>query len=189
MVKKDNTKFYEKAIKKYGISAQGVHWNSEFSQYKRFEILTSFIEDNIKEASIIDAGCGFGEYYSYLFDNNLKPKSYLGIDCEKQMIDLASKRFLNTKFEIQDILKDSLYESDYYICSGAMNILEREEVFVFIKKCFMASNKAFIFNFLKNDSLTNVKSSEIIDYCLTLSKKIQIKEDYLSNDFSIHLKK
>ena len=62
MAQKDNRKFYEKAIKKHGISAQGVHWNSEFTQYKRFEILTSFIKDIIKQSSIIDAGCGFGEY-------------------------------------------------------------------------------------------------------------------------------
>ncbi|MDZ7819870.1 MAG: class I SAM-dependent methyltransferase [Aliarcobacter sp.] len=189
MAKKDNTKFYEYSIKKYGISAQGVHWNSEFTQYKRFEILTSFIKDSIKQSSIIDAGCGFGEYYSYLFDNNLKPASYLGIDCEKQMIDLASKRFLNTKFKIQNILEDSLFIADYYICSGAMNLLEKDEIFIFIKKCFEASNKAYIFNFLKNDSLTNVKASDIINYCKTLSKNIDIKENYLSNDFSIHLKK
>lgn len=63
MTKKKNTLFYKKAIDKYGISAQGVHWNSEFSQYKRFEVLTSFIKDSIKDSSIIDAGCGFGEYY------------------------------------------------------------------------------------------------------------------------------
>ena len=63
MTKKKNTLFYKKAIDKYGI--------------------TSFIEDSIKESTIIDAGCGFGEYYNYLFDNNLKPKSYLGIDCEE----------------------------------------------------------------------------------------------------------
>ena len=189
MTKKKNTLFYKKAIDKYGISAQGVHWNSEFSQYKRFEVLTSFIQDSIKDSSIIDAGCGFGEYYNYLFDNNLKPKSYLGIDCEEQMIKLASKRFLNTKFEVQDILNDSLLNCDYYICSGAMNLLKKEEVFTFIEKCFKASNKAFIFNFIKNDSLTNVKYSDIMDFSSKLSKQMFLKEGYLSNDFSIYLKK
>jgi SAM-dependent methyltransferase len=189
VAKKNNTQFYKESIKRHGISAQGVHWNSEYTQYKRFEILTDFIKDNIKEFTIIDAGCGFGEYYNYLFDNDLKPKSYLGIDCEEQMINLASKRFLNTKFEVQNILKDNLSISDYYICSGAMNILEKEEVFLFIKKCFLASNLAFIFNFLKNDSLTTVNESDVINYCLTLSKKIEIKENYLSNDFSICIKK
>ena len=124
-----------------------------------------------------------------MYDNNLKPESYLGIDCEESMINLASKRFLNTKFEIQNIIEDSLYKADYYICSGAMNILEKNEIFIFIKKCFEASRNAFIFNFLKNDSLTNIKASDIVDYCITLSNNMEIKENYLSNDFSICLKK
>lgn len=189
MHQKKNTLFYKKAIDRYGISAKGVHWNSEFSQYKRFEVLTSFIKDSIKDSSIIDAGCGFGEYYNYLFDINLKPKSYLGIDCEEKMISLASKRFLNTSFEVQDILKDQLTSADYYICSGAMNILEKEDIFVFIKKCFEASSKAFVFNFLKNDSLTKVKYTDIIDFSSSLSKQMLVKEDYLDNDFTIYLKK
>jgi SAM-dependent methyltransferase len=189
MAQKNNTEFYKKAIEKYGISAQGVQWNSDYTQYKRFEILTSFIENEIKESSIIDAGCGFAEYYNYLFDNNLKPKSYLGIDCEEQMISLASKRFLDTKFKKQNILKEELDFADYYICSGAMNILEEDEVFIFINKCFYFSKKAFIFNFLKNDSLTKVSKTKVINHCLTLSSKIEIKEDYLRNDFSIYLKK
>jgi SAM-dependent methyltransferase len=189
MAQKDNKEFYKKSIKRYGVSAEGVHWNSEYTQYIRFEILTSFIKDIVKDAFIIDAGCGFGEYYNYLFDNNLKPKLYLGIDCEKEMINLASRRFIDTKFEVQNILNDTLITSDYYICSGAMNILKQEEVFLFIKNCFSASKKAFIFNFLKNDGLTNIEASNIIDYCLTLSNKIEIKENYLHNDFSVCLKK
>ena len=189
MVKKDNHTFYKLAIEKYGISAQGVQWNSKYSQYKRFEILSSFIQDKIKESSIVDAGCGFGEYYNYLFDNNLKPKLYLGIDCEKEMINFASKRFLNVDFYMKDILIDELFVSDYYVCSGAMNILEKEEVFIFIEKCLKASNIGFIFNFLKNDSLTNVNHIDVINYSKTLSKKVEIKENYLDNDISIYIRK
>lgn len=189
MAQKDNNKFYKKSIKKHGISAQGVHWNSEFSQYKRFEILTNFVENLIKESSIVDVGCGFGEYYSYLFDNNLKPKQYLGIDCEVDMINLASKRFLNVEFSVLNVLDDLLPKADYYICSGAMNILEKEEIYIFIEKCFNASNKSFIFNFLKNDTLTNVKQNEIIEFCSKLTHNMNLKEDYLSNDFSIQLNK
>lgn len=189
MAQKDNNEFYKQSIKKYGISAQGVQWNSDFTQYKRFEILTNFIKDDIKESSIVDAGCGFGEYYNYLFDKNLKPKSYTGIDCEDQMISLASKRFLNTSFKKQNILKDNLDFADYYICSGAMNILDENEVFIFIEKCFYFSIKAFVFNFLKNDNLTKIDKTKVINHCLKLSNKLEIKEDYLSNDFSIYLQK
>ena len=189
MAQKDNHKFYKNAIKKHGISAKGVHWNSEFTQYKRFEILTSFIKNEIKDYVIVDAGCGFGEYFNYLFDNELKPKSYIGIDCEEKMIELASKRFLDTKFYVKNILKDELFIADYYVCSGAMNILEKEEIFIFIKKCFEASNIGFVFNFLKNDPLTNVSIIDILNYTKTLSNNLKIQEDYLENDISIFVKK
>jgi hypothetical protein len=189
MAQKDNHTFYKYSIKKYGISAKGVHWNSKYTQYKRFEVLTSFIKTQIKDSSIIDAGCGFAEYYNYLFDNNLKPKSYIGIDCEENMITLASKRFIDTEFYVKNILKDKLPLADYYICSGAMNILEKEEVFIFIEKCFESSKVAFIFNFLINDPLTKVKIKDILLYCKNLSQNIQIKENYLDNDISILIKK
>ena len=189
MAQKDNSSFYKKCIKKYGISARGVHWNSKYTQYKRFEILTNFIKDEIKQSSIIDAGCGFGEYYNYLFDNNLKPKSYVGIDCEEQMIQLASKRFLDTEFYVKNILVDKLEFADYYICSGALSILTKDEIFQFITNCFNASNKAFIFNFIKNDPLTNVKVDEVLWHCKSLSNNMKIEENYLKNDISIILKK
>lgn len=189
MAQKDNQYFYQKSIKKYGISAKGVHWNSQYSQYIRFEILSSFIKDKITTSSIIDAGCGFGEFYNYLFDNNLKPESYIGVDCEIDMIELASKRFLNTEFYLQNIIEDKLFIADFYICSGAMNILEKKELFIFIKKCFEISNYGFIFNILKNDSFNKVSLTQVLEYCKTLSTQIEIKDNYLDNDISIYIKK
>lgn len=105
------------------------------------------------------------------------------------MITLASKRFIDTEFYVKNILKDKLPLADYYICSGAMNILEKEEVFIFIEKCFESSKVAFISNFLINDPLTKVKIKDILLYCKNLSQNIQIKENYLDNDISILIKK
>lgn len=189
MAYKDNRLFYTNAILEHGISAQGLRWRSTFTQHKRFEILTSFIEDTISNSSLVDAGCGFGDYINYLEKINKKPNSYLGIDCENVMINIASKRFPNINFKLQNVLVDKLYESDYYICSGAMNILDKEEVFIFIKKCFTVSKKAFIFNFLKNDPLTTISIDEIISYCKKLTNKIIIKDNYLENDITIYLEK
>ena len=105
------------------------------------------------------------------------------------MIELASKRFLDTKFYVKNILKDELFIADYYVCSGAMNILEKEEIFIFIKKCFEASNIGFVFNFLKNDPLTNVNFIDILNYTKTLSNNLKIQENYLENDISIFVKR
>ena len=41
----------------------------------------------------------------------------------------SSKRFIGIDFYVKNILKDELLIADYYICSGAMNILEKEDLF------------------------------------------------------------
>jgi SAM-dependent methyltransferase len=180
-----NKKFYAQAIKEYGVSAQGVHWNSKYTQYKRFEVLTKLIKKDIKTSSIIDVGSGFGEYYTYLLNNKRTPFHYIGVDCEENMINISRKRFPNVEFFHQDILSDTLIPADYYICSGALNILNIQQVELFIQRCFAHSNKAFTFNYLKNDTFQNIEQKHIIDICKNFTQNIKIKEGYLDNDFTI----
>lgn len=180
-----NKEFYEQAIKEYGVSAQGVHWNSKYTQYKRFEIITKLIRKEIKISSIIDVGCGFGEYYNYLLNNNYVAKSFIGVDCEQNMINISRRRFPTVDFFHQDILTDKLIPADYYVCSGALNILNKQEIELFIAKCFEHSQKGFIFNYLKNETFHDISQDEIIDICKNLTTNIKIKENYLENDFTI----
>ena len=44
------------------------------------------------------------------------------------------------------------------------------------KNAVQASEKAFIFNFLKDDPLTNIKVSDVLSYCKTLTKDIKIED-------------
>ena len=188
MIGIDNHKFYKKAIDKYGISARGVHWQSQFTQYLRFEIINSFIKDEIENCSIVDAGCGFAEYLNYLKKSGLKAKSYIGIDLEQRMVNLSKERFPHEEFLQRDVLKDSLPKADYYVCSGSMNILRKKQMFRFIENCLNASNKGFIFNFLRGHTLNNVNHEKVIDFCYSLNKDIEIKDYYLDNDITIFLK-
>lgn len=184
-----NSEFYEQSIREFGISAEGVHWNSKYTQYKRFEIITKLIKKDIKESTLVDVGCGFGEYYNYLQNNNRIPKEYIGIDCEKSMIEISKKRFINQHFYIQDILKDDLLKADYYISSGALNMLSKEQLNIFIKKCYEASSKGFIFNFLKKMTFTNITQVEILNIVKQYTQQIIFKDNYLENDFTIFMKK
>jgi len=186
---KRNTQFYKKAIKEYGISAQGVHWNSKYTQYKRFEILTQYIKKDISNSTIVDIGCGFGEYYKYLKNNHKLPQQYIGIDCESFMIDIAKKRFPQIEFIVANALTDQLIKSDYYICSGALNILGFKDIKIFIQNCFNYSTKGFIFNILKSDSFIDIDISELLIFCRTFTQNIYTKDNYLDNDLTIFLKK
>ncbi len=184
MAFEQNHKFYAQSIKQYGNSAKGVHWNSKYTQFARFAVLTGFIED-IKNCSIIDAGCGMGHYVNYLKQYDLMPKSYLGYDCEVDMITLAKKQHPIEQFEIKNILEDELIKADYYVCSGALNILSVAQMYKFIKRCFEYSNRGFVFNFLSNMSYNNASVDDVISYCESLCTTIKTKSDYLHNDFTI----
>ncbi len=189
MAQKDNFKFYQEAILKYGISAHGVHWNSKASQYKRFDILTEFICEDINNSTIIDAGCGMGEYFNYLMNEHFTPKNYIGLDCEVDMINISKKRYPQTNFEVKNVLIDTLDYADYYICSGAMNILDIDEFNIFILNCYEKSNKGFLFNFLKKESYNSVTIENVHEFCKKFCKNIKTKNNYLDNDYSIFLHK
>ncbi len=189
MAQKHNYNFYKKAIDEYGVSAQGVHWNSKHTQYKRFEVITKLIKKGIVNSTIIDVGCGFGEYYKYLELNNKLPKQYIGIDCEESMVSTCKKRLPHQQFIQQDILTNELLSADYYICSGALNILNVEEFFIFIEKCFEASSKGFIFNFLKSQSYNKIEIDDVIKFCKGFTVDIKTKDNYLNNDFTIFMVK
>jgi SAM-dependent methyltransferase len=185
----NNKHFYEEAIKKHGVSAQGVHWKNQQTQYKRFEAITSFLKKDLSSLSIVDAGCGFGEYYNYLLKNGMALKEYIGLDCEKQMIKKAKQRFPKINFYQKDILFDPLPKADVYLSSGALNILEIDEVEQFIQRIYEHSYKALIFNSLKGFTFNGVKKTDIIQIVQRLNANCTIKEDYLENDFTIYIKK
>ena len=180
-----NNEFYSESIKEFGISAQGVRWNNKHSQYKRFEAITKRIKKNLAISTIVDVGCGFGEYLSYLKTNKKSAMKYIGIDCEKDMVNICKKRFPTEVFHELNVLKDELPYADYFICSGALNILEHNEIDIFISKCFKQSSKGFIFNALKDLTFNKIKQSEIIDICKKYSQNISVFEGYLENDFTI----
>jgi SAM-dependent methyltransferase len=179
-----NKEFYQKAFQKYGVSAQGVHWQDEQTQYKRFEVIANVIPE-LSNASIVDAGCGFGEFYNYLQKNDRNVKQYIGYDREIHMVDIAKKRFDSIAFEKKNILYDDLEEADYYICSGAMNIMKYEQVKLFIEQCFGHCKKAFVFNFLKYLTFNNISQDELLDICYNYTTEVEVIEGYLQNDFTL----
>lgn len=183
----DSQKFYNSAIALHGITAQGVNWTSQKNQELRFDILLSLLPQNI--ISLGDAGCGFGHLYTYMKKKKRLPQKYFGIDVLSQMQIIASK-YTQTEILLADITKDPIPNVDYYLCSGAMNVLHPFETLLFIKNCFNASRYGFIFNILHGD-----KPSQTYNYMSTAKiqsiaknlnvKRVEIRDDYMPNDITI----
>ena len=188
MSKFNNTLFYIKSFLSNGISPKGVHWSSAFTQNIRFEVITSFFIHEINKVDLIDAGCGFGDYYLYLKKYNILPKNYIGIEKEIFFSKIAKNR-TKQKIITTDILKGNLPKADYYIASGSLNILEKKDFFKFIEICYGYGKKGFIFNFLTKKQFINISKEEVLQFCNNITNNFLIKEDYLEHDCSIFLKK
>ncbi|MBW6488276.1 class I SAM-dependent methyltransferase [Sulfurimonas sp.] len=184
----DSQKFYSSAIDKYGITAKGVNWHSKESQKMRFDIILDMLPHKISRYSIADAGCGFGDLYLYMLKKKRAPKEYIGIDSLSDMYSIASDR-TGCEIVIVDICKEKLPAADYYVCSGAMNVLEEFETHLFMRNCFNACRVGFIFNVLHGD-----KKSETYNYLTTAQieqmakelgvKKVIFRDDYMQDDIT-----
>lgn len=189
MSRVDNEAFYSSALAAHGKTAQGVHWNSTESQEIRFQVLRECLPDDLSDLTLVDAGCGFGDFYCYLAREGALPHQYIGIDVMEPMIETARER---TGCEIlnRDILSDFLPEADYYLCSGAMNTLTRETSTQFIRNCYAASSKGFVFNLLKGWNTSPIFNYYQPREIRRLARELnvtdyQIIEGYLAGDFSV----
>ncbi len=188
MMQMENKKFYTLSLRKYGKTARGLQWHSKNSQQVRFRQLAKFLPERMEQYKVVDAGCGFADFYYYLLQSGQKPLEYIGLDSIDVMVAEAQKR---TSCQILqcDILKDDLIASDFYLCSGAMNILNSFETNLFICRCYEASKRGFIFNVLwgeKEDLLYNYMSADDVKAIAhELGAICEIKTGYLHGDMSV----
>jgi len=188
MPRVNNHSFYKKSIRKYGATAEGVHWNSEFSQKKRFEIISSLLDD-VSNLVIADAGCGFGHFYDYLEDNEKIPARYIGLELHEKMVSHSQKRGLEV-YKC-DVLRDGLPEADYYVASGSMNLLHPFETLLFIRRMRQHARVGVIFNMLKGDSsrkstYNKYEPDELLEHLGIKTEDATIIENYLEdNDFTV----
>ena len=187
----DNQKYYNEVVTRHGVSAQGVHWNSQMTQYKRFEVLLSMIDIH-EHSRVVDVGCGFADLYLYMKEKNIVFSTYIGLEMMELMVIEARKR-VPCEIRVSDVLSATLPKADYYICSGAMNILTRDETYLFIRRCLDASSKGFVFNMLEGKDESMVynyfRPKEIEMYAKELGVSYTMKRGYLPKDFTVFLAK
>jgi len=190
MARIDQKNFYQDNYETYGVTAEGVAWDSAQTQKRRFSAILSCLGE-IKNDTLVDAGCGFGDFYIYLKEKNRLPKAYTGLDLCAPMVKEARFR-TGHKIIQRDILSQSIPMADWYVASGSMNLLTRLETAIFIQRCFEKSRKGFVFNLLEGreqqGSFSYWLAYEIITLCRPITEKIEIKEGYMDGDFTVLLR-
>lgn len=185
----DNKTFYEASIKKFGVTPEGLQWNSEFYQTLRFNIILDMLPDDLERFSLCDAGCGFGDFFLYMRENSKMSQKYIGIDSLEIMCKIAKKR-TKSKIIQADICKEPLPHADFYICSGAMNILSAFETHLFMRNCFLACGSGFIFNILHGDDVSQTYNYISTCQIERIAKELGVREiryahEYMQSDITV----
>ncbi len=170
-------------LQKNGNLPNGINWISKKNQEIRFKVILYLLPRDLSSATIVDAGCGYGDLYPYMEKNNRLPKEYIGIDYIEDMYGIAQKQTNHSEIIIRDITEGPLPRADYYLSSAALNITTKFETYLFIRNCFKACTSGFIFNSLHGDKTCNIYNYVTKSDIDRMAEEFEVKEVVFIDDY------
>ena len=196
-------RYFSQKLETFGTTPQGADWNSQASQYLRFNQLIN-VCDTTQEFSILDYGCGYGALVDYLLMCGHRFK-YIGFDIVEEMVVQARQVFQDKSFCSFTSQLTEIQPSDYVVESGIFNLrldtseeMWRSHVIQTLEKMNTLSRKGFAFNLLTSYSdpeymkphLYYADPNYYFDYCKrNFSKNVALLHDYNLYDFTILVRK
>ena len=187
---------YKGRMRKYGIGQKALGWLKSRASL-RFEILCSLW--NLNHASILDVGCGFGDFYGFLRKKGAEGFTYLGVDINPALIDVAASRYPDAGFQVGNIAEAHLSEGfDYGFASGLFNDkLDDNAAFVRqgLDMLHARCRKGFAANFLSDrvdyfpEHTFHSSPAVILDICYGYSNNIVLRNDYMPYEFTVFVNK
>jgi hypothetical protein len=196
--------YFDKKLKTFGSTPQGVDWNSIEAHHTRFFQLLKVINDK-KGFSLLDFGSGFGSFADYLLANGYQFDRYIGFDILESMVEKGRELHAGMPQIEFTSDPDHLPDVDYSIACGVFNIrLEAsyqqwtDFVIQSLTKMNQISSKGFSANFLTKYSDADHMRADLyyadpcylFDYCKThFSKNVAVLHDYNLYDFTLLVRK
>lgn len=188
--------FFNNKVKKFGGEVEALDWGSKRTQEIRFLVLSEIGDLNNK--SILDVGCGFGDFYTFLKTNGINV-NYTGFDISEEVTKLAKEKYPELDIRLGSIF-DCFTGFDYVIASGIHNIKKGDNYtleFNIIKKMYELCNigigtnmiSSYIKNIKLHDYIFQYDPGIILAKCKEISDYVILRHDYLPNDFTIFLYK
>ena len=187
-------KKYNERYAKYGLDPRSLGW-LKGRQKIRFKILAEI--GNLDGCSILDIGCGFGDFYQYLVDDKSYEIDYYGVDLNNTFIQIAEKNHPKVRFDqINFMSLSNLNKYDYVIASGIFEYKFPDQEKIIsqcLKQMYELSIKGVSVNFLSSyvDFETEEAYHANPEYIFTISKKLTkrvvLRHDYLPYEFTTYM--
>ena len=115
-----------------------------------FELHEFLGNDDVKNTSILDAGCGAGRVLHYLEEHNQLPGEYVGVDYSSELL-VEARKWNTTDYQFleEDLLDlNKIGQFDYIICIAVLHHFlssyDRTKVFENMLKNLKSNGKLFI---------------------------------------------
>lgn len=118
----DLASMYDKRVRELGYEARSVGWKSAEQQTLRFRTLIENV--SLAGQSIVDLGCGFGDFYDFLCSSGMTPSNYTGIDISDEMLRVANLKHSNfpgVTFINRPLMEITQEVFDFAVASGSLN--------------------------------------------------------------------
>tara|TARA_Y100001973_G_scaffold104210_2_gene173481 strand:+ start:10052 stop:10654 length:603 start_codon:yes stop_codon:yes gene_type:complete len=191
--------FYKQKLVEFGPKdVRSLGWGSRCSQEKRFQTI---LEAGISSGeSVLDIGCGFGDFAKYLQSKKIDAH-YCGIDTNEDFVQIIKKNnpLLTVYNEnIKSHLERNI-EYDWVVASGVFCFDEKnweDNVYEKVNHMLLLAKKGVIINFLSNFFLKKTQKGfrrcypeEVLKILRRFSTPFLFRHDYLDNDFTVYLLK
>ncbi len=195
-------KRYNRRLNEFGHDPRSLGWSGgKERQLTRFEAISSilgFINGDV--TSILDVGCGFGDFGSFIKTHDRSIK-YTGLDINKNLIAVAEQNnsvcgnFLCGTLEE---LSQDICTHDLVIASGIFNLKlqnqhNEKHIFDTLSLMFENCNLGIAADFMTDrvdwmrDEAFHLKPERALEMALTLSKKAVLRHDYLPYEYCLYI--
>ena len=190
-VLKHTRQYYNRQAHQHGDSIHALGWQDSAGQAVRF---SQFLRA-LPAPSIVDFGCGRGDFYGFLCDQGWTG-DYWGIDISPAMIRLAQKRYPDATF-ITGSLAD-IPQTDVVVASGVFSLKipdPMHNLAVQIGTLLARARHQVVFNALSQSCESQVPGlqyynpTQVHRLCHQWDPQAVIIRDYWPDDFTIHIKK
>jgi len=189
-------KRYRERLARYGQGIKALASGNRERQLVRFQVLSEV--GDLNHHSVLDLGCGFGDFYQYLKDKGINVK-YTGYDICPELIQACEAKHPDGHFEVKDIQVDPVKEKfDYVISSQTFNnqlTNEDNETLIrdIINRAYELSNIGVAIDMIsshvdfREEHLHYYNPEDIFRYCKTITKRVALRHDYPLFEFTMYL--